>query len=103
MPERRADRPAQRLGRLHRRASADPSVRRADRSRLAAVLGPPAAVVLTTSSCTHSLEAAATVLDVGPGDEVIVPAFTFPSTANAFLLRGATVRFADIDPITANV
>src|ERR1044072_6966814 len=54
-------------------------------------------VVLTTS-CTHALEMAALLLDLGPGDEVIVPSFTFVSTANAFALRGARLVFADIRP-----
>jgi dTDP-4-amino-4,6-dideoxygalactose transaminase len=62
---------------------------------------PPA--VLLTGSCTHALEAAALLSGVGPRDEVVVPAFTFPSTAAAFLLRGATVRFADIRPHDGNV
>lgn len=62
---------------------------------------PPA--VLLTSSCTHALEASALLINVGPGDEVIVPAFTFPSTANAFLLRGATVRFADVSDHDGNI
>ena len=59
--------------------------------------------VLLTTSCTHALEMSALLLDVGPGDEVIVPAFTFVSTANAFALRGATVVFADIRPDTLNI
>jgi len=45
--------------------------------------------VLLTTSCTHALEMAAILLDCGPNDEVIVPSFTFVSTANAFALRGA--------------
>lgn len=53
--------------------------------------------VLMTSSCTAALEMAAILCDIGPGDEVILPSFTFVSTANAFVLRGATLRFADID------
>ena len=57
---------------------------------------PEAAVVFLTPSCTHALELAAVILGVGPNDEVIVPAFTFVSTANAFALRGARIRFADI-------
>ena len=52
---------------------------------------------LLTSSCTHALEMAALLLGIGPGDEVVVPAFTFVSTANAFALRGATIRFVDVD------
>jgi dTDP-4-amino-4,6-dideoxygalactose transaminase len=59
--------------------------------------------VLLTTSCTAALEMAALLLDIEPGDEVIVPAFTFVSTANAFALRGATVRFADIRPDTLNI
>ncbi|MFI4966059.1 MAG: dTDP-4-amino-4,6-dideoxygalactose transaminase [Caulobacterales bacterium] len=56
-----------------------------------------------TPSCTHALELAALALEIGPGDEVIVPAFSFPSTANAFLLRGARLVFADIRPDTQNI
>jgi dTDP-4-amino-4,6-dideoxygalactose transaminase len=52
---------------------------------------------LITSSCTHALEMAAILLNIQPGDEVIVPSYTFVSTANAFALRGATIRFADCD------
>jgi len=59
--------------------------------------------VFLTTSCTDALEMAALLLDVGPGDEVVVPAFTFVSTVNAFVLRGATPRFADIRPDTLNL
>src|SRR5436305_3675662 len=52
---------------------------------------------LLVSSATHALEMAATLLGIGPGDRVIVPAFTMSSTANAFLLRGAAIVFADVD------
>ena len=45
--------------------------------------------MLLTTSCTHALEMAALLLDIQPGDEVIVPSFTFVSTVNAFVLRGA--------------
>jgi dTDP-4-amino-4,6-dideoxygalactose transaminase len=69
---------------------------------VADLLGGPPALELT-SSCTHAMEAAAVVLGLGPGDEVVVPAFTFPSTANAFLLCGASVRFADVDPATGSI
>ena len=58
---------------------------------------------LLTSSCTHALELAALLCDLQPGDEVILPSFTFSSTANAFLLRGATLRFCEIDPRTMNM
>jgi len=59
--------------------------------------------VLLTTSCTHALELAALLLNVGPGDEVIVPSFTFVSTAAAFALRGATIVFADVRPDTLNL
>ncbi len=59
--------------------------------------------VLLTPSGTAALELAAMLLDVGPGDEVIMPSFTFPSTANAFALRGATPVFVDIREDTLNV
>lgn len=59
--------------------------------------------VLLTTSCTHALEMAAILLDVSPGDEVIVPDFTFVSTANAFVLRGATPIFVDIRSDTLNL
>ena len=58
---------------------------------------------LLTTSCTHALEMAALLLDVGPGDEVIMPSFTFVSMANAFALRGARPVFADIRPDTLNI
>jgi dTDP-4-amino-4,6-dideoxygalactose transaminase len=58
---------------------------------------------LVTTSCTHALEMAAILLDIMPGDEVIVPAFTFVSTANAFVLRGARPVFCDIRPDTLNL
>lgn len=59
--------------------------------------------VLMTTSCTHALEMSALLLQVGPGDEVILPAFTFVSTVNAFILRGATPVFADVSPLTLNI
>ncbi len=59
--------------------------------------------VLLTTSCTHALEMAALLLNCQPGDEVIVPSFTFVSTANAFALRGARIVFADIRPDTLNL
>jgi len=58
---------------------------------------------LLTTSCTHALEMAAILLNITEGDEVIVPSFTFVSTANAFALRGATIRFCDIRPDTLNM
>lgn len=59
--------------------------------------------VLTTTSCTHALELAALLLDVGVGDEVICPTFTFTSTATAIAIRGATPVFVDSDPLTMNL
>jgi dTDP-4-amino-4,6-dideoxygalactose transaminase len=59
--------------------------------------------VLLTTSCTHALEMAALLLDIAPGDEVIVPSFTFVSTANAFVLRGAKIVFSDVRPDTMNM
>lgn len=58
------------------------------------------ATVLLTNSCTSALEIAALLLQLQPGDEVVVPSFTFVSSANAFASRGATIRFADVDPLT---
>ncbi len=58
---------------------------------------------LLTSSCTHALEMAAMLIDIKPGDEVIMPSFTFVSTANAFVLRGAKIIFVDIRPDTMNI
>ena len=58
---------------------------------------------LLTTSCTHALEMAAILLNVSPGDEVILPAFTYVSVANAFVLRGARPVFADVRPDTLNL
>jgi dTDP-4-amino-4,6-dideoxygalactose transaminase len=58
---------------------------------------------LLTTSCTHALEMAAILLNIEAGDEVIVPSFTFVSTANAFVMRGAKPVFADIRPDTLNM
>lgn len=58
---------------------------------------------LLTPSCTQSLEMAALLLDIQPGDEVIMPSYTFVSTANAFVLRGAHIVFVDIRPDTMNI
>lgn len=65
------------------------------------ILGVPK--VLLTTSCTDALEMAALLLNIGPGDEVIVPSFTFVTTANAFVLRGAHPVFCDIRPDTLNM
>ncbi len=77
-----------------------PFTRRAA-TRLSGLLG--GAPVLLTPSCTKALELAALLLDLGPGDEIVMPTFTFPSTANAFRLRGATIRSADVDPATLSM
>lgn len=58
---------------------------------------------LLTTSCTHALEMTALLLDIKEGDEVIIPSFTFVSTVNAFVLRGAKPVFADIRPDTLNI
>ncbi len=58
---------------------------------------------LLTTSCTHALEMAAILLDIKDGDEVIMPSYTFVSTANAFALRGAKIVFIDIRPDTMNI
>ncbi|NME82786.1 dTDP-4-amino-4,6-dideoxygalactose transaminase [Clostridium sp. SM-530-WT-3G] len=59
--------------------------------------------VLLTTSCTHALEMAAILCDIKPGDEVIAPSYTFVSTVNAFVLRGARIVFVDIRPDTMNI
>ena len=59
--------------------------------------------VLLTTSCTHALEMCALLLDVQPGDEVVVPSFAFVSTVNAFVLRGAQPVFVDVRPDTLNL
>ena len=59
--------------------------------------------VLLTTSCTHALEMAALLLGIEPGDEIIAPSFTFVSTVNAFVLRGARPVFVDIRPDTLNL
>ena len=59
--------------------------------------------VLLTPSCTHALELAIRLIGAGPGDEVIVPSYTFTSTANAVVLAGATPVFVDIEPETLNI
>jgi dTDP-4-amino-4,6-dideoxygalactose transaminase len=68
---------------------------------LTALVDAPA--VLLTTSCTHALDMSAILLDLQPGDEVIVPSFTFCSTANAFALRGARLVFVDCRPDTLNI
>ena len=58
---------------------------------------------LLTTSCTHATELAALLADIRPGDEIIMPSYTFVSTADAFVLRGATPVFVDIRPDTMNI
>lgn len=58
---------------------------------------------LLTTSCTHALEMAAILCDIQPGDEVIMPSYTFVSTADAFVMRGAKIVFVDIRPDTMNI
>ena len=85
----------------NRHMSGDGPFTRKCQQYLADLLDVPA--VLVTSSCTHALEMTALLLDIQPGDEVIVPAFTFVSTTNAYVLRGAKPIFADIRPDTLNL
>src|SRR5512141_2248595 len=59
--------------------------------------------VLLTTSCTHALDMAAILLDIQPGDEVIIPDFTFVSTVHAFVLRGAIPVFVDVRADTLNL
>lgn len=61
------------------------------------------AKALLTTSCTHATEMAALLADIKPGDEVIMPSYTFVSTADAFVLRGATAVFVDVRPDTMNI
>ncbi|MUG31814.1 dTDP-4-amino-4,6-dideoxygalactose transaminase [Psychrobacter sanguinis] len=63
----------------------------------------PCNKALLTPSCTAALEMAAILVDIQPGDEVIMPSYTFVSTANAFVLRGAKIVFVDIRPDTMNI
>jgi len=58
---------------------------------------------LLTTSCSHALDMAALLIDIKPGDEIIMPSYTFVSTANAFALRGAKIIFVDIRPDTMNI
>lgn len=63
----------------------------------------PCIKALLTPSCTHALEMAAILINTQPGDEIIMPSYTFVSTANAFVLRGAKIVFVDIRPDTMNI
>lgn len=84
-----------------RRLSGDGEFTKKCHTLLEETLGTPKA--LLTTSCTHALEMSALLLDIQPGDEVIVPSFTFVSTINAFILRGAKPVFLDIRPDTLNL
>jgi dTDP-4-amino-4,6-dideoxygalactose transaminase len=84
-----------------RHISGDGSFTKRAQEFLETAIGVPR--VLLTTSCTHALEMAALLLKIEPGDEVIVPAFTFVSTVNAFVLRGAKPVFIDIRPDTLNL
>jgi dTDP-4-amino-4,6-dideoxygalactose transaminase len=86
---------------LGRHASGNGPFTRRCQELLGEMLG--AGRVLLTTSCTDALEMSAVLLDIAPGDEVIVPAFTFVSTANAFALHGARLVFADIRRDTLNM
>lgn len=81
--------------------SGDGPFTRKCRQLLQDVLGVRAS--LLTTSCTHALELSALLLDIQPGDEVIIPSFTFVSTANAYALRGGRPVFIDIRPDTLNL
>jgi len=81
--------------------SGDGEFTRRCQALLEAALGAPK--VLLTTSCTHALEMTALLLDIQPGDEIILPSFTFVSSVNAYVLRGARPVFADIRPDTLNL
>jgi dTDP-4-amino-4,6-dideoxygalactose transaminase len=82
-------------------SSGDGSFTRRCQSLLELLLGAPR--VLLTTSCTDALELAALLLELEPGDEVILPSYTFVSTANAFVIHGGKPVFADITPDTLNI
>ena len=79
----------------------DGALTRQAAAKLSAIHG--GSVVLLTTSCTAALELSALLLNIQPGDEVIVPSFTFVSSANAFAMMGARIVFVDIDPNTFNL
>ena len=81
--------------------SGDGAFTRACHALLESSVGVPKA--LLTTSCTDALEMSAILLDIGPGDEVIVPSYTFVSSINAFVLRGARPVFIDVRPDTLNL
>lgn len=71
--------------------------------KLLEIINSPESRALLTTSCTDALEMAAILADIKDGDEVIMPSFTFVSSANAFVLRGARIQFVDIDPLSMNI
>ena len=81
--------------------SGDGKFTRLCNARIAEMTG--AATALLTHSCTAALEMAAILCELVPGDEVVMPSYTFVSTANAVALRGAVPVFVDIDPETLNI
>ena len=81
--------------------SGDKGFSRKSEAKLSEFVG--GGTVKLTTSCTHALEICALLLDIQPGDEVIVPSYTFVSTANAFALRGANIIFCDVRPDTLNI
>jgi len=81
--------------------SGDKGFSRKSEAKLSEFVG--GGTVKLTTSCTHALEICALLLDIQPGDEVIVPSYTFVSTANAFALRGANIIFCDVRPDTLNM
>ncbi|KQR24268.1 TDP-4-oxo-6-deoxy-D-glucose aminotransferase [Agreia sp. Leaf335] len=82
-------------------AHGDGEFTRSATRRLTGITGAPAALLTTSGS--HALELASRLLDLGPGDEVILPSFTFPSAANAIALTGATCVFVDVDLRYGNI
>ena len=85
----------------NRHSAGDGSFTRKCNTLLENALGVPKSLI--TTNCTHALEMTAILLDLQPGDEVIIPSFTFVSTVNAYVLRGAQPVFADIRPDTLNI
>ena len=81
--------------------SGDGSFTKKSSALLEKLFGVPKALI--TTNCTHALELSALLLDIQPGDEIIIPSFTFVSTVNAFVLRGAKPIFIDIRPDTLNL
>ena len=85
----------------HSHISGDGYFTRQSQTMLEKIIGTPKAIL--TTSCTHALEMSALLLGIQPGDEVIFPSFTFVSTVNAFVLRGAKPIFMDVRPDTLNL